>query len=185
MVLKLVLKIYENLGLYNFWVKVQTFSFSEQVLDICLLTMETHANRLPFVVSVEPNHGRCLIATRAIREGEEIFNEKSIIAGPHGEIACFEAKALSTCLGCYKNIQGLYRCSKCGWPVCGIQCEDVSLIFKLVPIRNHAFNFLWKVYMYRIVCENNSLTRNHRTRHVCMLIHKFSHEALFLSNLFL
>lgn len=82
--------------------------------------MDNNLTRLPCVIQSDSYRGRHLVASRPIREGELILQESPLITGPYGVAFSF-----STCLGCYKNIQTFYRCSKCGWPVCGIECENV------------------------------------------------------------
>lgn len=67
---------------------------------------------------------RYLVASRDIEPGEIILKENPLIAGPISR----KTKTLDKskyCLGCYQHVNGLYKCSKCGWPVCNAKCEKV------------------------------------------------------------
>lgn len=71
------------------------------------------------------------IATRDIKPGELIFCETPIIMGPNSNGANTKYgfnSYIPVCLGCCKalDLTGLYKCSKCAWPVCDINCENVS-----------------------------------------------------------
>lgn len=62
-----------------------------------------------------------MIASKRLQQGEEILTEMPFVVGP---------KTLTPpiCLSCYKP-WGLEEdkplCSKCKWPICGQQCEDL------------------------------------------------------------
>lgn len=66
------------------------------------------------------------MATRDIKAGEKILQEKYCVLGP--KIVCYP-----TCLGCNNIIELLphernfYKCSKCSWPLCGASCETSKL----------------------------------------------------------
>ncbi|CAG0903864.1 unnamed protein product [Darwinula stevensoni] len=71
---------------------------------------------LPFKTCYSETLGRHLVATRNIKEGEAIMKEPPLVAGP---------KQVSSpiCLGCHLAMTGEYRCTECGWPVCGPKCQ--------------------------------------------------------------
>ncbi|KAF2367824.1 Zinc finger MYND-type [Trinorchestia longiramus] len=71
----------------------------------------------PFKVEQNSILGRYLVATRDFRAGDVIFKDDPLLVGP---------KQLTepVCLGCYKRVDGSYRCRQCSWPMCGPACED-------------------------------------------------------------
>lgn len=81
----------------------------------------------PCLIQVDDVRGRYLSALRDIKQGEIIFQERPLVVGPCG-IGIEKSKAFSTCLGCYKNVTTLYKCSRCGWPVCNLSCEMVRIV---------------------------------------------------------
>jgi hypothetical protein len=93
----------------------------------------------PSSVRIDERPRRQLIATRDIAEGEVILRETPLIAAPSAKEFPTKrspkdkdskgSKFACLCLGCYKNVTSLYKCSKCGWPVCDKECEKVSLLF--------------------------------------------------------
>ncbi|XP_045604494.1 SET domain-containing protein SmydA-8 [Procambarus clarkii] len=66
---------------------------------------------------VEP-YGRCTIATQDIKEGEVLFVDHPVVTGP-------KQTSDVMCLACYRRLGSWddYQCSKCGWPLCGPECE--------------------------------------------------------------
>ncbi|XP_049533897.1 SET domain-containing protein SmydA-8 [Anopheles darlingi] len=73
--------------------------------------------------------GRYVVATRNIRQGEVIFRDAPAVVGP-------KMASVPVCLGCNRDLmatatvrqQGdanfrFHQCSRCGWPVCGAECE--------------------------------------------------------------
>jgi len=74
-----------------------------------------HDEPWPFIVKYKPGVGRLMVAARDIDQGELIFTESCLAQGPN--------HTLSTdfCLDCLKECSN--TCSKCGWPVCGPECE--------------------------------------------------------------
>ncbi|KAB7504610.1 Protein msta, isoform A [Armadillidium nasatum] len=64
-------------------------------------------------------YGRCLVAKEDIKEGEILFIDYPVVTGP-------KQNCEPLCLGCYKqlDVSETYECSKCGWPMCGSECED-------------------------------------------------------------
>ncbi|XP_063536955.1 SET domain-containing protein SmydA-8 [Cydia strobilella] len=59
--------------------------------------------------------GRYLIANKDMEAGELIFTDKPFAFGPKPD-------SPPLCLGCYCPVQGTL-CSRCGWPICGAECE--------------------------------------------------------------
>ena len=76
-----------------------------------------HEEPWPIVVKYKPGVGRLLLAARDIDQGELIFTEECFGQGPNHTLTN------DTCLDCLKEVQNGYKCSKCGWPVCGEECE--------------------------------------------------------------
>jgi len=79
---------------------------------------EHKAKCVPYKVSTNPKLGRHLIATRNIREGTIILVEPPLLVGP-------KLYSAPICLGCYKGVDGAYFCTKCGFPLCSLECESV------------------------------------------------------------
>jgi len=61
--------------------------------------------------------GRYMVAARDICPGEVVFTDQPAVVGP-------DNSAIPMCLVCYKKLTGLYRCSRCNWPVCDEICRD-------------------------------------------------------------
>lgn len=76
-----------------------------------------------FLFKVKSNEvlGRYLIAKRDIKPGEVIIREVPYVVGP-------KITSYPMCLGCHKTISsaGFYNCSKCTWPMCGRNCENLA-----------------------------------------------------------
>jgi len=63
--------------------------------------------------------GRLMVAARDIDQGELIFTEEPLVGGPNHTLQG------DFCLECLKQVpEGASGCSKCGWPLCGPQCEQ-------------------------------------------------------------
>lgn len=66
--------------------------------------------------------GRYMVANRELQIGEEIVTEMPFIVGP-------KACTYPLCLSCYTSWppspDNKPLCSKCKWPVCGLECENV------------------------------------------------------------
>ena len=60
-----------------------------------------------------------MIATRTIEEGTTILVETPLVVGP-------KIYSLPICLGCYNKVGGSYFCTKCGFPMCSVKCQNVS-----------------------------------------------------------
>jgi hypothetical protein len=87
--------------------------------------LKSASDYFPCTVQEDNIRGRHLVATSDFNQGDIIFQERPLIVGPCG-IGIEKSLSFSTCLGCYKNVTTFYKCSKCGWPVCNQQCENVS-----------------------------------------------------------
>lgn len=63
---------------------------------------------------------RYMVASRELQAGEEIVTEMPFVVGP-------KASTYPLCLSCYTpwppEPDDKPLCSKCGWPVCGQECE--------------------------------------------------------------
>ncbi|XP_035790859.1 SET domain-containing protein SmydA-8-like isoform X2 [Anopheles albimanus] len=70
--------------------------------------------------------GRYVVATRNIRQGEVIFRDAPAVIGP-------KMASVPVCLGCNRDLvpaigqtgvtTRFHECTRCGWPVCGTECE--------------------------------------------------------------
>ncbi|XP_060852323.1 SET domain-containing protein SmydA-8-like [Rhopalosiphum padi] len=69
----------------------------------------------PYEVAESPELGRHWVAVRDIAAGEVLLEERPLVVGP-------KAGSPPVCLTCYAPDSG-YRCSACGWPVCGPRCQ--------------------------------------------------------------
>ncbi|CAH1736023.1 unnamed protein product [Aphis gossypii] len=72
----------------------------------------------PYVVAESPELGRHWVAARDIAAGEVLLEERPLVVGP-------KAGSPPVCLACYAPAAD-YRCSACGWPVCGPRCEAAA-----------------------------------------------------------
>jgi SET domain len=78
----------------------------------------------PFMVEQRPERGRCLVAVRDIEPLELVLWDSAAAMGPRMGSA-------TVCLQCLKALppaknkeeEKKQRCSACGWPVCGPDCE--------------------------------------------------------------
>ena len=64
-----------------------------------------------------PSCGRSLVASRALRAGQLVLQEKPAIVGP---VAC----SVPVCLACHAPTTPLYRCPQCQWPCCSHECAE-------------------------------------------------------------
>lgn len=60
--------------------------------------------------------GRYGVATRTLEPGAAVLSELPFALGP-------KVDATLQCLGCYLPADGDCLCTRCGWPVCGAECE--------------------------------------------------------------
>ena len=75
----------------------------------------------PCKLNISTELGYHIVASRDIQQGEIILKENPIIQGP-------KIVSLPSCLGCGRRINTedrtkVYKCSNCGWPLCGPHCE--------------------------------------------------------------
>ncbi|XP_046607195.1 SET domain-containing protein SmydA-8-like [Neodiprion virginianus] len=77
----------------------------------------------PYKILKNEEFGRYVVANRDLEPGEELWSETAFVVGP-------KAFSYPLCLGCYSpwpptGLESTERplCSKCGWPVCGPDCE--------------------------------------------------------------
>lgn len=66
------------------------------------------------------------MAAKDLAAGEEFLVETAAIVGPKHHTPLL-------CLGCMARTTGDTLCTRCGWPVCGPECEDLPL-HKCAPI---------------------------------------------------
>eukprot|EP00090_Calanus_glacialis_P002954 TRINITY_DN12154_c0_g1_i1.p1 TRINITY_DN12154_c0_g1~~TRINITY_DN12154_c0_g1_i1.p1 ORF type:complete len:553 (-),score=159.07 TRINITY_DN12154_c0_g1_i1:57-1715(-) len=78
---------------------------------------EDHDEPWPFIVKYKPGVGRLMVAAREIDQGELIFTEPCLAQGPNHTLFS------PYCLDCLKKVPDTAACTKCGWPVCGEECE--------------------------------------------------------------
>lgn len=62
--------------------------------------------------------GRYVVAARDLPAGTIIMDEEALAYGPKQD-------TLPICLGCHKRVDGKYFCSKCWFPMCSKECEEV------------------------------------------------------------
>ncbi|XP_018577319.1 protein msta-like [Anoplophora glabripennis] len=78
------------------------------------MTDEVH-----FTIERDDNVGRYAVAKEKLNAGDIIFSEEPFAYGPKSDSACL-------CLGCHNLVDCTVLCSKCSWPVCGSDCENLS-----------------------------------------------------------
>lgn len=87
-----------------------------------ILTEDLNSSQIPLRLVSTPHAGRCLVATRDIAKGEELFKEKRLVHGPpQGRTLC--------CVNCSRLIdlsKSLTNtdCRECGLPLCSESCPD-------------------------------------------------------------
>jgi hypothetical protein len=74
----------------------------------------------PGIVKRSPIYGNYVVASRRIEAGELICQEKPLLMAPYGT-----SDVIPVCLACYKDVGFSSKCSKCRWPVCSKECEEV------------------------------------------------------------
>ncbi|XKL60846.1 hypothetical protein PGB90_007903 [Kerria lacca] len=80
-------------------------------------------NCKPFIIQKNAKKGRYIVASRNIKINEILIKEDAIIIGP--KLISPE----SVCLGCFKPIVSVFtspKCTKCGWPICHLQCSGIG-----------------------------------------------------------
>lgn len=88
----------------------------------------------PGIVRRNNIYGNYVVASRVIEEGELIIFEKPMSIGPYSP-----SDILPLCLSCCQDIGLSSRCSKCKWPVCGTECEQVKFLhhFRVLFLITH------------------------------------------------
>ncbi|KAF2369131.1 Zinc finger MYND-type [Trinorchestia longiramus] len=71
----------------------------------------------PYRVGKIEGFGRVLVATRTINAEEEVLRERPFVVGPRPSSELL-------CLGCFRRVNGGYRCVRCSWPLCGERCSS-------------------------------------------------------------
>jgi len=79
---------------------------------------EDHEEPWPFVVKYKPGVGRVMVAARDIDQGELIFTEEALVKGPNHTLTT------PHCLECLEEVDDGTVCTECGWPVCGVECQE-------------------------------------------------------------
>ncbi|KAL3274161.1 hypothetical protein HHI36_015575 [Cryptolaemus montrouzieri] len=72
-----------------------------------------------FVVRKNDDVGRYAVVSEDLKAGDLIFSEVPFAYGPKSD-------SPPLCLGCYSPVDCTVLCSKCGWPVCSQECENLS-----------------------------------------------------------
>ncbi|KAK9893097.1 hypothetical protein WA026_023770 [Henosepilachna vigintioctopunctata] len=72
-----------------------------------------------FIVKKNDTVGRYAVVSENIKAGDLIFSEKPFAYGPKSD-------SPPLCLGCYNSVDCSTFCSRCGWPVCCVDCENLS-----------------------------------------------------------
>lgn len=90
-----------------------------------MTNIQTYAWQMRPAGQVITSHelGRHAVATRDLKRGEVIMQERPLVLGP---------KLLTEpiCLGCYQRLtlqtefSEFYKCRGCRWPLCGPKCEQ-------------------------------------------------------------
>ncbi|XP_067613512.1 SET domain-containing protein SmydA-8 [Eurosta solidaginis] len=80
-----------------------------------------------YEIATNDTLGRHLRATRDIKQGEIFLREKPFIYGP-------KVASAPICLGCHRTLpsptssqKNYYKCTRCSWPLCGVECERLPL----------------------------------------------------------
>lgn len=76
-----------------------------------------------YSIGKSPVIGRFMESSRDIHPGEVIFTDEPAVIGP-------DNNALPMCTVCWRKVSGHYRCSLCGWPLCGDRCRDTKVHYK-------------------------------------------------------
>ena len=61
-----------------------------------------------------------MVASRDIKPLELILKEHPAVVGPY-------TNTLQGCLQCFRKVDGNYKCSRCGFPMCSPKCEGGAL----------------------------------------------------------
>ncbi|XP_060804870.1 SET domain-containing protein SmydA-8 [Amyelois transitella] len=66
-------------------------------------------------IQQDEKYGRYLVANKDLESGDLIFTDTPFAVGP-------KPGNPPLCLGCYNPVENSL-CSRCGWPICGAECE--------------------------------------------------------------
>ncbi|XP_060523200.1 uncharacterized protein LOC132700097 [Cylas formicarius] len=79
----------------------------------------------PFEIVVDPDIGRCLVATRDLKPGDLILTENPLVFGPRPHMV---EEGPVPCPGCCRLIigEGAARCEGCDFPVCNPECPGLK-----------------------------------------------------------
>ena len=86
----------------------------------CELHMVVHrqgGHCAPFTVVYREGVGHYLVAVRDIKPMELILRETPVVVGPYTQTP-------AQCLECCAKVSGVYRCSRCNYPMCGQECSQ-------------------------------------------------------------
>lgn len=72
-----------------------------------------------FVIEKNDKVGRYAVASENLKPGDLIFSEHPFAYGPKSDTYC-------VCLGCHAPVDCTVLCTKCQWPVCGPDCENLT-----------------------------------------------------------
>jgi len=89
-------------------------------IPCCKLHLSAHRPAdqcLPFTVRVGEGVGRYVVATRDIKAGELILEDRPAVWGP-----CFDTEAV--CVECLGRPDGTIFCHRCNFPLCSEACRD-------------------------------------------------------------
>lgn len=64
---------------------------------------------------------RYVTCTKDLKQGEAVFTEDVLVFGPNQDIKHV------ICLGCGINVDSSITCEDCGWPICNVNCDKLSL----------------------------------------------------------
>ncbi|XP_076662822.1 SET domain-containing protein SmydA-8 isoform X1 [Andrena cerasifolii] len=74
-----------------------------------------------FKILLNDRVGRYMVANKELEAGEEVVTEMPFVVGP-------KSFTYPLCLSCYSQwpptLDDKPLCSKCGWPVCSVECEN-------------------------------------------------------------
>ncbi|CAH0563390.1 unnamed protein product [Brassicogethes aeneus] len=73
-----------------------------------------------FIIEKNDKVGRYTVASEDLKPGQLIFEELPFAYGPKSDTYCM-------CLGCSAHVDCTNLCSKCSWPVCSTECENLPV----------------------------------------------------------
>lgn len=109
-------------------------------------------NSLYFEIRHSSDFGRYLVAKEDIDEKTLLLSEKPLVYGPIDDKNLATDTVFIFCLACCKQVfpleadsnngepnhgttseNTIYKCSRCGWPVCDNMCERVNIKYYNTP----------------------------------------------------